>query len=101
MGSRVTFRPDSITEDIETEPLVGPSNGVSRPGPSTNVMSKPGPIGTVSHNDKMDYLFDTDTCECEDDDNNNNDNGIGLDNNEGDDNDTEKVKEMIILKGEF
>ena len=93
MGSRVTFRPDSITEDIETEPLVGPSNGVSRPGPSTDVMSKPGPIGTVSHNDRMDnlfdyYIYDTDTCECEDDDNNNNDNGIGLDNNEGDDNDS-------------
>ena len=80
---------DSITEDIETEPLVGPSNGVSRQGPSTDVMSS----GTVSHNDKMDnlcdyYISDTDTCECEDDDNNNNDNGIGLDNNEGDDNDS-------------
>lgn len=52
-------------------------------------MSKPGPIGTVSHNYRMDNLFDyyisdTDTCESEDDDNNNNDNGIGLDNNEGD-----------------
>ena len=89
---------DSITEDIETEPLVGPSNGVSRPGPSTDVMSKPGPIGTVSHNDRMDnlfdyYIYDTDTCECEDDDNNNNDNGIGLDNNEGDDNDSPPYRE--------
>ena len=85
---------DSITEDIETEPLVGPSNGVSRQGPSTDVMSS----GTVSHNDKMDnlcdyYISDTDTCECEDDDNNNNDNGIGLDDNEGDDNDSPPYRE--------
>ena len=49
---------DSITEDIETEPLVGPSNGVSRPGPSTDVVSKPGLSGTVSNNDRMDNLFD-------------------------------------------
>ena len=89
---------DSITEDIETEPLVGPSNGVSRPGPSTDVMSKPGPIGTVSHNDRMDNLFDyyisdTDTCESEDDDNNNNDNSIGLDDNEDDDNDSPPYSE--------
>ena len=38
--------------------MVGPSNGVSRPGPSTDVVSKPGLSGTVSNNDRMDDLFD-------------------------------------------
>ena len=53
MGSRVTFRPDSITEDIETEPLVGPSNGVSRPGPSTDVMSKDDYVHIKDDNDNI------------------------------------------------
>ena len=79
--------------------MVGPSNGVSRPGSSTDVVSKPGFSGTVSNNDRMDNLFDyikyisdTDTCESEEDDNNNNDN-IGLDDNEGDDNESPPYSE--------
>ena len=53
------------------------SASVSRPGPSTGVRSRPGPGGTVIHQNRTGDLFDyyvsdTDTCDREDDDNNNN-----------------------------
>ena len=61
---------------------------MSRPGPSTGVVSRP--VHQDRTGDLFDYyVSDTDTCDSGDDDNNNNnnnnDNGVGLDDKVNDD----------------